>query len=65
MLPKNCCYAAAHAEEITKELFARTFLNQAVVLWRDAGGNVAAVEDRCSHRLVPLSTGRIVNGLVG
>ncbi|MEK9678356.1 MAG: Rieske 2Fe-2S domain-containing protein [Rhodospirillaceae bacterium] len=64
MFPKNCWYAAAHAEEITKELFVRTFLNQAVVFWRDTGGNVAAIEDRCPHRLVPLSTGRTVNGLV-
>jgi len=64
MYPKNCWYVAAHAHEITEELFARTILNQAVILWRGADGKVAALEDRCPHRLVPLSTGKVVNGQV-
>ena len=64
MFPKNCWYVAAHAHEVTEELFARMFLNQAVILWRGADGNVAALEDRCPHRLVPLSTGKTVNGQV-
>ncbi len=64
MYPKNCWYVAAHAHEITDALFARILLNQAVIFWRTADGKVAALEDRCPHRLVPLSTGRTVNGLV-
>lgn len=64
MYPKNCWYVAAHAHEITEALFARTFLNQAVILWRTEDGKIAALEDRCPHRLVPLSTGKTVNGLV-
>ena len=64
MFPKNCWYVAAHAPEITDALFARTLLNQAVIFWRGADGRVAALEDRCPHRLVPLSTGRVVDGLV-
>ena len=28
-------------------------------LWRDSGGRIRAVEDRCPHRLYPLSTGEI------
>ncbi len=64
MFPRNCWYVAAHAHEITDALFARTFLNQAVILWRTADGTIAALEDRCPHRLVPLSTGKIVNNLV-
>lgn len=64
MYPKNCWYVAAHAHEITDALFARTLLNQAVILWRTSDGAVAALEDRCPHRLVPLSTGKTVNGLV-
>jgi phenylpropionate dioxygenase-like ring-hydroxylating dioxygenase large terminal subunit len=62
--PKNCWYVAAHAHEITDALFARTLLNQAVIFWRTADGQVAALEDRCPHRLVPLSTGKTVNGVV-
>lgn len=64
MFPKNCWYVAAHAHEITDALFARTFLNQAVILWRTSDGKINALEDRCPHRLVPLSTGRTVNGHV-
>ena len=64
MYPKNCWYVAAHAHEVAEELFARTLLNQAVIFWRGADGNVAALEDRCPHRLVPLSTGKTVNGQV-
>lgn len=64
MWPLNCWYVAAHAHEITDALFARTFLNQPVILWRGTDGAVAALEDRCPHRLVPLSTGKTVNGLV-
>ena len=64
MFPKNCWYVASHAPELTDALFARTLVNQAVVLWRTADGTIAALEDRCPHRLVPLSTGKTVNGLV-
>ena len=64
MYPRNCWYVAAHAHEVTEALFARTFLDQEVVLWRMADGRIAALEDRCPHRLVPLSTGKTVDGLV-
>jgi len=64
MFPKNCWYVAAHAHEVTASLFARTLLNQAVIFWRTPDGAIAALEDRCPHRLVPLSTGKTVNGLV-
>ena len=64
MFVKNCWYVAAHAQEITEVLFARTLLNQAVILWRMADGKIAALEDRCPHRLVPLSAGRTVDDLV-
>lgn len=30
-----------------------------IVLWRDGGGSWRAFEDRCPHRLAPLSEGRI------
>lgn len=64
MWPKNCWYVAGFAKDIGSTLVARTFLNQRVIMWRKADGALAALEDRCPHRLVPLSTGRIVDGLV-
>lgn len=62
--PKNCWYVAAHAHEITEELYARTVCNQPLIFWRQGDGTVAALADRCPHRLVPLSTGKTVNGVV-
>jgi len=61
----NDWYVAAWASEITGDApFARTICNEAVVLFRDADGRIAAVEDRCSHRAVPLSCGKIVSGRI-
>ena len=35
-----------------------------VVLFRDAAGNPAAIEDRCAHRNAPLSMGSVRNGML-
>lgn len=57
----NCWYVAAMGREVeTGKVFARTILNQPVVFYRKADGHVAALEDRCCHRLVPLSLGTVV-----
>lgn len=64
MWPKNCWYVAGFASEVDEGLVARTLLNQPVVMWRGANGAVVALEDRCPHRLVPLSTGKIVEGVI-
>lgn len=39
-----------------------TLLNIDMVIWRDGQGKWGACEDRCPHRLAPLSEGRIQNG---
>ncbi len=64
MWPKNCWYVAGFAREATQTLLKRKLLNQAVILWRTAAGKLIAMEDRCAHRLVPLSTGKVVNDQV-
>jgi vanillate O-demethylase monooxygenase subunit len=56
---RNCWQVAAYAEEIGPQLFARTFMDEPVVLWRVADGSVVALADRCAHRFVPLSAGRL------
>lgn len=62
---RTCWYVAAHASEITPgALLARTLLDQRVVLFRDRAGTVAALEDRCAHRLLPLSLGQVEDGRV-
>lgn len=59
MFVRNCWYVAAWRDEVQGEgILARTLLNEPVVLYRQANGEVAALEDRCCHRLAPLSIGR-------
>lgn len=64
MWPKNCWYVAGFAHELgaagESKLVARRLLDQAVIMWRKGDGSPAALADRCPHRLVPLSTGKLV-----
>lgn len=62
MWPRNCWYVAGFASELDDGFIARTFLDQQVIIWRDGQGKPVALQDRCAHRLVPLSTGKIVGG---
>lgn len=57
--PLNAWYAAAYDVEVSRSLLARTVCNQKLVLYRQTDGRVAALEDACWHRLLPLSMGRL------
>ena len=57
--PMNAWYAAAWDVDIKHELFPRTICGKHVVMYRKADGAVAALEDACWHRLLPLSKGRL------
>ena len=57
--PLNAWYAAAYDVEVKAALLARTICNQKLVLFRRRDGTVAALEDACWHRLMPLSKGRL------
>jgi phenylpropionate dioxygenase-like ring-hydroxylating dioxygenase large terminal subunit len=59
MFMRNAWYAAAWGAEIGDEPLARTFLGEPVVLYRTSGGAAVALEDRCCHRHLPLSMGRV------
>ena len=52
--PLNAWYAAAYDVEVAHALLARTICNQKLVLYRRTDGQVAALEDACWHRLMPL-----------
>ena len=59
MWVRNAWYVAAWSHEIAGEGFlARTIMNEPLVLYRTSSGSVVAMEDRCCHRLAPLSAGR-------
>jgi len=57
--PMNTWYAAAWDVDIKRALFPRTICGKHVVMYRQADGQVTALEDACWHRLVPLSKGRL------
>ncbi len=54
----NTWYVSAWPDEIKSDaILARTICSQPVVFFRDASGAIAALEDRCCHRQMPLSLG--------
>lgn len=60
--PVNQWYVAALAWELKDTPLARTLLGNPVVLFRCADGSVAALQDRCCHRELPLSNGTLEEG---
>jgi phenylpropionate dioxygenase-like ring-hydroxylating dioxygenase large terminal subunit len=58
-------YVACLASELGRRRpLARTVLGTPLCLFRDGQGRVAAMVDRCPHRNVPLSLGRLRDGLL-
>ncbi len=61
---RNAWYVAAWHHELPggadRAPLARTLLGAPVVLFRQADGSPAALEDRCPHRRMPLSMGSVV-----
>ncbi|AMB47070.1 MULTISPECIES: aromatic ring-hydroxylating dioxygenase subunit alpha [Methylobacteriaceae] len=57
--PMNAWYAAAWDYEIKRALTPRRICDTPVVLYRRGDGGVAALEDACWHRLLPLSLGHL------
>jgi vanillate O-demethylase monooxygenase subunit len=56
---RNAWYVAAWSDEIeAAKPFAASILDEPIVIYRSARGHLAALEDRCVHRLAPLSLGR-------
>lgn len=60
MFPRNFWYVAAWDWEVRRqELFHRTICGEPIVFWRKEDGTPAALEDRCCHRHMPLSHGKL------
>jgi vanillate O-demethylase monooxygenase subunit len=63
MFLRNCWYVAGWSHHFpASQPVARTMLGESIVLYRGEDGSVAALEDRCCHRLAPLSKGRVEGG---
>jgi phenylpropionate dioxygenase-like ring-hydroxylating dioxygenase large terminal subunit len=56
---RNTWYVASWGERIVSgQPNGVTVLGEPIVLWRNEAGKICALEDRCVHRLAPLSLGR-------
>ena len=59
--PRNAWYVAAWSHEVEDAPLPRTIMDEKLVLFRDADGKAAALEDRCCHRATPLSLGEVTD----
>jgi phenylpropionate dioxygenase-like ring-hydroxylating dioxygenase large terminal subunit len=64
MFLKNYWYVAALADEVRERPLGRTLLGEPVVLFRTADGAPHAFEDRCPHRQLPLSMGKVIGDVL-
>lgn len=55
---RNCWYIAGRAIDFNGTPLARTILAEPIVFYRKSDGGLCALEDRCAHRMTPLSMGR-------
>ncbi len=59
MYLQNAWYVGAWSHEVTREPFQRFMLDEPLVFYRTQGGDAVVLEDRCCHRLAPLSAGTL------
>ena len=60
---RNTWYVAMFSSDLDEgRLVHRTILNEPIVFYRKEAGGIAAIADRCAHRFVPLSMGKLLAG---
>lgn len=59
MFIRNAWYVAAWSGDVQEKPLARTILGEPVLFFRGENGVVAALEDRCCHRGLPLRFGTV------
>jgi phenylpropionate dioxygenase-like ring-hydroxylating dioxygenase large terminal subunit len=60
--PREHWYIAARSRELGRRPLGVTLLGEHLVLFRDGDGHPRALADRCAHRNLALSRGRVVEG---
>lgn len=61
---KNVWYVAGFGSELDEDFVSRIICNQRIVMFRASDGTVAALDDRCPHRFVPLSIGKRIGDMM-
>jgi len=61
---KDYWYIAAESKDVNRNPVAASISGERVVLFRTEEGQAAALEDRCSHRNMALSLGKVDDGCV-
>ncbi len=61
---KNAWYVAGWSTDFSDDLVPITMLSQNLVMFRRSDGQLAALEDRCPHRLLPLSKGKRIGDTI-
>ena len=58
---RNSWYVAGLSKDFPKEsLSGHVIAKRPIVMWRTKDGDIAAFDDRCSHKRFPLSKGRLM-----
>jgi len=60
MFLRNYWYVAGYDHEVSRNPLRRIILGEPIVLYRLQDGTPVALEDRCAHRHLPLSMGKLV-----
>lgn len=59
---RRAWYVLCRSDELGSAPVVRRLWGQRIVLWRDPSRTPSALLDRCPHRNIPLSEGRVVDG---
>ena len=60
MFIKNGWYIAATSSDVTTAPVQKLICDEPIALYRTETGQVGALADRCIHRRMPLSKGRVI-----
>ena len=58
---KNAWYVAGWSKEFRRELHKVKILEEDILMYRNSKDRVVALHDRCPHKLLPLSMGRLLD----
>ena len=61
---RNCWYVAGFPHEIGRTPMTRMFLDEPVLMYRREDGGLVAMDNRCPHRMAPLSDGKLIDDAI-